>query len=79
LIPSLGIDWLIGFRLSTIGDVVETYPILIEDAENSSPVEGEILEVSEAELLLLDAYEGDWYVRRKVGLKSEIEAWVYTQ
>jgi gamma-glutamylcyclotransferase (GGCT)/AIG2-like uncharacterized protein YtfP len=78
-IASGGKDFLSGFRLSTIGDGNETYPIIIEEVGITKPIEGEILEVTAEELLKLDEYEGDWFVRRKVKLKSGTKAWVYSQ
>lgn len=78
-IPSVGNDSLTGYKLSTVGDNHQTYPILIADPGNNFEIEGEILEVTEADLIRIDEYEGDLYTRQKVLLSSGTGAWVYTQ
>ena len=51
------------------------YPVAMPD-ENSR-IEGMVYEVTEDELEKLDAYEGDCYLRLKIRLENEQDAWVY--
>ncbi len=59
----------------TLGD--GTFPIIIPNAGTS--VDGLVLELSDEELLRTDIYETSAYRRRRVALRSGVEAWVYTE
>ncbi|MFN8454061.1 MAG: gamma-glutamylcyclotransferase family protein [Anaerolineae bacterium] len=52
------------------------YPIV--RSEPGGVVEGRLLQVTPAELQLIDRYEGATYRRVRVRLVSGREAWVYT-
>lgn len=71
-------DKLLGYRKDQIrlgfGIV---YPIIRPEAEGS--VEGLVIQITPAELRLIDHYEGTAYRRSKVTLVSGREAWVYTE
>ena len=69
---------LAGFRRTTTLQSGGAYPILVEDAD-ATPVEGQILEVTDEELARLDEYEGDAYRRLQVTVESGAECWVYTK
>lgn len=68
-------DTLGGYRKSQITINGNVYPIAVEDA--SSVIAGWVLEVTAAELVAIDAYEGNDYRRVRVHLRSGREAWVY--
>src|SRR5947207_8142606 len=70
-------DVLLGYGTSTITIENNVYLILVPVPD--SIVEGEILQVSKAELDTIDVYEFDEYRRVKVKLKSGTEVWVYVQ
>ncbi|MCC6487845.1 MAG: gamma-glutamylcyclotransferase [Candidatus Hydrogenedentes bacterium] len=68
-------DRLFGFKKTTLRDGDEQYPNLSQDPQAN--VEGQVLEISDAELGRIDLYEGDLYVRRRVTLASGTQTWVY--
>lgn len=70
-------DKIQGFELSTVNYGKYTYPALMTRLGSKEIVEGEIIDVTENELIMLDQYEGELYQRKKVILESGIEAWVY--
>ena len=66
-------DSLAGYSSNTT--LLDPYPVAIpEDGANMT---GFVLRVTTDELVLLDEYEGDCYLRIKVWLQSGLEAWVY--
>ena len=52
------------------------YPVAVSDAD--SYINGWLIRVTEQELVKLDEYEGENYIRIRVTLATGIEAWVYT-
>ena len=76
---SISTNKLRDYKLSSVSEEGQTYPIIIQDENSKEIIEGEILEVSEKELEALDAYEGDLYIRRKISLEDGTTAWAYTQ
>lgn len=78
-VPSKGADKITGYKLSTVYGDGQSYPIIIEDKTSALEIDGEIIEVSENELTILDDYEGDLYIRKKIGLRSGDTAWAYTK
>jgi len=76
---------LIGRRLSGIADSLQGYqinnllmpPYPVAMPADDSIVEGQLLEITEAELHKLDEYEGECYLRIRVWLQSSQETWVY--
>ena len=68
-------DRLSGFRKTPLQDGDDQYPNLSPDPQ--AVVDGQILEISDAELGRIDLYEGDLYVRRRVTLVSGKQTWVY--
>lgn len=73
------IDCLIGYELSTVQEEGQSYPIIIKNDLSDRVINGEIIELTKSELLLIDQYEGSLYQRTKVTLKSGESAWVYIQ
>jgi gamma-glutamylcyclotransferase (GGCT)/AIG2-like uncharacterized protein YtfP len=73
------VDILKGFDLSSVQDGVKSYPIIIQNDLSDHVVNGEIIELTESELLLIDVYEGSLYRRKKIPLESGESAWVYIQ
>lgn len=79
-------DVLTGFQTVTITitdpDVlnasgIETHLALIASADPSAAIPGRTLELDDAQLDAVDAYEGDNYRRTEVTLASGTRAWVY--
>ncbi len=70
-------DALLGYRLAKLTGIHYVYSIL--QPHSGSRVEGLLFEVSGVELLKLDAYEGDAYVRVSARLVSKTRAWVYIE
>jgi gamma-glutamylcyclotransferase (GGCT)/AIG2-like uncharacterized protein YtfP len=70
-------DCLKGFELSSIHDENQSFPILVENDLSDQIINGEIIELSRSELLLIDQYEGSFYRRIKITLESGKLAWVY--
>lgn len=68
-------DRLVGFRKDLIHLGSGVYPIIRPEA--GGVVEGMVIEVTAAELKLIDRYEGPVYRRVQVTLVSGQEAWVY--
>lgn len=68
-------DSLDGYRKGEITISSSVYFIAIEDT--FGVIDGLVLEVTSAELVEIDAYEGDDYRRVRVRLRSGREAWVY--
>jgi len=54
-----------------------TFPIIVEQAD--SHVDGQVIEVTPEELVLIDRYETEAYRRVRVTLQSGDEAWVYCE
>lgn len=69
-------DRLVGFRKDLIHLGSGVYPIIRPEA--GAVVEGMVIQVTPAELKLIDRYEGPAYRRVRVTLVSRREAWVYT-
>lgn len=69
-------DRLVGFRKDLIHLGSGVYPIIRPEA--GAVVEGMVIEVTPAELKLIDRYEGPAYRRVRVTLGSGREGWVYT-
>jgi gamma-glutamylcyclotransferase (GGCT)/AIG2-like uncharacterized protein YtfP len=66
-----------GFRKESVQlDGIE-YPILTGNQSSDQGIEGDVIELSETELPLLDDYETNAYRRRKVRLENNLIAWVY--
>jgi gamma-glutamylcyclotransferase (GGCT)/AIG2-like uncharacterized protein YtfP len=68
-------DTLTGYKKCSIRLGSSVYPIIKSEA--GSAVEGIVIEVTLAELKLIDRYETDVYRRKKVMLASGRWAWVY--
>jgi gamma-glutamylcyclotransferase (GGCT)/AIG2-like uncharacterized protein YtfP len=68
-------DTLVGYKKDSIRLDGGVYPIIKSAAECS--VDGRVIEVTLAELRLIDIYEGPAYQRKRVTLVSGREAWVY--
>jgi len=69
-------DMLVGYRPSD-NLVAGLYPSLIPANDEEHSVLGQVYAISGSELLKADIYEGDAYYRKKVGLRSGKNAWVY--
>jgi gamma-glutamylcyclotransferase (GGCT)/AIG2-like uncharacterized protein YtfP len=72
-------SYLKGFRHETIVLDGIIYPILVEDTNSIAPVEGELIEITQEELTLMDEYEGSEYRRIKIILKDGGKAWTYVK
>jgi gamma-glutamylcyclotransferase (GGCT)/AIG2-like uncharacterized protein YtfP len=72
---SVLMDKLSGYRVNRITLDGVDYPIAIPDA--GSQIMGQILTLSQAELVEADEYESDAYQRLQVILVSGQSAWVY--
>jgi gamma-glutamylcyclotransferase (GGCT)/AIG2-like uncharacterized protein YtfP len=70
---------LAGYRLSSILLDKIKYPVLICDISSKDLIRGELLEVTQNELQLLDEYEGSEYRRMKVTLSDGTQVWAYVQ
>lgn len=70
-------DTLTGFYKGEIQLGAHIYPILKPDP--TSRVVGLVIEVTTAELALIDRYEGSEYRRVRVRLESGNESWVYCE
>jgi len=55
------------------------HPIVAPSGNPDDAVEGQVFEITPAELAAADAYEVDDYVRVEVTLRSGAMAWVYVQ
>jgi gamma-glutamylcyclotransferase (GGCT)/AIG2-like uncharacterized protein YtfP len=77
-IPSLGVFKLDGYKLSGIVIGGTEYPIIFNDPNSNELIEGELIEVSESELSLLDEYEGSEYSRTRIELQNGHVVWAYT-
>nr|WP_262886022.1 gamma-glutamylcyclotransferase family protein [Muriicola jejuensis] len=53
------------------------YPTIRSSENTDDSVHGFVYVISEEELTLVDAYEGEAYERKHVTLESGIKAWVY--
>jgi len=69
-------DKLVGYRKDLIHLGSGVYPIIRPEA--GAVVEGMVIQVTRAELKLMDRYEGPAYQRVRVTLVGGREAWVYT-
>jgi gamma-glutamylcyclotransferase (GGCT)/AIG2-like uncharacterized protein YtfP len=70
-------DKLVGYKKDLIYLGSGVYPIIKPEAGSS--VEGMVIEVTQAELKLIDWYEGKVYQRKKARLASGQPAWVYAE
>jgi len=70
-------DILDGYLKSQIKIGFGVYPIITPDP--CSEVEGQIIEITPEELILIDGYEGAEYRRINVTLRSGIVTWVYSE
>ena len=70
-------DTLRGYRLSRLRGIHTDYTIVQPQA--GSTVSGTRYEVTDEELALLDAYEGEAYQRVSVTLISKTRAWLYCE
>jgi gamma-glutamylcyclotransferase (GGCT)/AIG2-like uncharacterized protein YtfP len=70
-------DTLQGYYKSQITLHDGTFPIIVERAD--SEVEGQVIEVTQDELALIDRYETSAYQRIRVMLTSGASAWVYCE
>ena len=51
----------------------------VRSTDNSDVIEGTVLEVTQEDLRLADAYEPEGYKRRRVELRSGRSAWIFTR
>lgn len=72
-------DNLKGYEMSQVSDDGQTYPIIVKNDDSEQIIQGELIEITQAELLLFDCYEGPLYRRVKVHLESGENAWTYIQ
>jgi hemoglobin len=70
-------DGLPGYRLSTIAIGSATYPIVGPGPDAAAVIPGVVFEITGAELVAADAYEGAEYRRINVRLRSGRDAWIY--
>ena len=71
-------DSIVGHRLGTIEIDGEAYFLLQPSEDTADEVPGLVLSLTEAELALADAYEGEvHYARVMVSLRSGRDAFVY--
>jgi len=70
-------DKLAGYKKDLIHLGSGIYPIIKPEAGSS--VAGIVIQVTPAELKLIDCYEGNAYRRQKVRLVSGWRAWVYAE
>jgi gamma-glutamylcyclotransferase (GGCT)/AIG2-like uncharacterized protein YtfP len=68
-----------GYRLARIWYGKDTYPVVIEDRDCEEIIEGGVISVSKDDLAALDRYEGPFYRRDLVRLRSGKETWVYVK
>ncbi len=71
------LDRLVGYRKDLIRLGSGVYPIIRPQARGL--VEGMVIQVTLAELKLIDQYEGNIYQRKRVKLASGRETWVYAE
>ncbi|MBN1118075.1 MAG: gamma-glutamylcyclotransferase [Bacteroidales bacterium] len=67
------------YGMSTVFDDGNSYPIIYKTANMADNIRGQLIEVSEKELAILDEYEGSLYRRIKVELNSGEQAWAYVE
>lgn len=76
------IDTIQGFRITVIyildGSTVGSYPALVAGSLDDT-IDGLVVSLTEAELIIADEYETDHYRRIKVKLQSGGEAWAYVK
>jgi gamma-glutamylcyclotransferase (GGCT)/AIG2-like uncharacterized protein YtfP len=68
---------LVGFEMSSVFEDGHSYPIIIRNENSNQIINGDVIEVNDEELLLLDRYEGEFYRRMKIRLENGIRAWSY--
>lgn len=66
-------DRLNGYKISHV--LMPPYPVAMP--ADSASIDGQILEISADELIKLDEYEGECYLRIEVWLESGQKTWVY--
>ncbi|WP_416443330.1 gamma-glutamylcyclotransferase family protein [Leeuwenhoekiella sp. A16] len=76
-------DELVGYSSSEIklprNKVQSIYPVIEYTGNDKDKVEGVVFKVSLEEILIADNYEGVFYKRKKVTLKSGQESWAYVK
>jgi gamma-glutamylcyclotransferase (GGCT)/AIG2-like uncharacterized protein YtfP len=70
-------DSITGYYKSQITTHEGTYPIIKRDSTSS--VDGQVIEVTAEELILIDGYEAEEYRRIRVTLNSGTITWVYCE
>ncbi len=70
-------DTLRGYALARLRGIHDDYTIV--RPQPGSTVQGQLYEVTEEELALLDDYEGEAYQRVSVTLMSKTRAWLYCE
>lgn len=73
------VDSLDGFKISSMSDEGFCYPILVKERNSNDFIKGDVIEVTPAEMEIIDKYEGNLSIREEHKLKSGIKAWVYFQ
>ena len=69
-------DRLYGYTLSH-EKIYGRYPVIEETVNDQVGLKGMVYQISEEDLMKVDAYEGPMYKRIQVKLKSGIKAWVF--
>lgn len=68
-------DTLRGHVMKKLQGIHATYNIIVP--ESGASVDGVVYEVTSEDVVKIDQYEGDAYLRVSVTLKSNLRAWVY--
>ena len=66
-----------GYSLDRVVIDQVSYPALVVDNTTNNRVQGEIFEIEQNDLILLDRYETKSYQRILVSLESGLKAWTY--
>lgn len=78
--PPGSADEVIGFERVLIRRAGKELANIVRNGRADSRVAGTVFEISDADLLVVDAYEGtDSYVRMQAVLASGGEAWLYAE
>lgn len=72
-------DTISGFAIEKIYLDGISYPIAVIDPSNKNKIPGEVFQVSNREIGIIDEYESGAYKRIKVSLKSGQLAWLYVK
>ena len=70
-------SYLEGYIIKSIIQGTHSYPIISFTGNKDDIVPGDVVEVTERELIVMDEYEGVEYERRNVRLTDGSTAWVY--